>query len=226
MKKLGIYSIINLINGKNYVGSSNDLDKRKNSHFNKLKRGKHENKKLQNSFNKYGEEVFYFQILEECERSELLYNENKWFLLLNPEFNILPIAGSPLGSKRTEETKLKISNSTKGIKKKPMSEETKIKLSLSVKGFIHTDEAKRKISIASKRRIYSSVDKVVANKISETLKSYKGKFSAVLSEETVKEIRNLFNNKNLKPAEISKILGINRKTIAPIVRNKTYRWVE
>lgn len=53
------------------------------------------------------------------------------------------------GHIHTEETKRKISNTLKGVPKKPMSEETKRKLSESKKGKPwngkHTEESKRKI---------------------------------------------------------------------------------
>ena len=59
----GIYKIENLINGKIYIGSSVDLLGRKNAHFSQLNRNIHGNKKLQNSFNKYGKDNFNFKIL-------------------------------------------------------------------------------------------------------------------------------------------------------------------
>lgn len=43
--------------------------------------------------------------------------EQFWIDNLKPAYNILPVAGSNLGYHHTEETKQKISNSTKGVKK-------------------------------------------------------------------------------------------------------------
>lgn len=59
----GIYLIKNKINNKLYIGKSMNLLKRKREHLNKLRNNKHENSKLQNAFNKYGEENFLFEIL-------------------------------------------------------------------------------------------------------------------------------------------------------------------
>lgn len=72
---VGIYGIKNLINQKKYIGSSNHVQRRKNDHFLKLRKGKHTNIYLQSAFNKYGEENFQFEILEECKVTELLARE-------------------------------------------------------------------------------------------------------------------------------------------------------
>jgi len=67
----GIYEVYNIINGKVYIGQAVDIFKRKVSHFSALEGNYHSNEHLQKSFNKYGGECFKFQILEECEESEL-----------------------------------------------------------------------------------------------------------------------------------------------------------
>jgi group I intron endonuclease len=66
LKICGIYCIKNLINGKIYIGSSNDIKKRFNNHKNLLKNNKHTNNHLQSAWNKYKEKSFEFIILEEC----------------------------------------------------------------------------------------------------------------------------------------------------------------
>jgi hypothetical protein len=63
----GVYKIINTVNGKIYVGSSVDIRGRFNSHKSDLRQNKHGNSKLQNAWNKYGEECFVFEIAEECD---------------------------------------------------------------------------------------------------------------------------------------------------------------
>lgn len=62
----GIYCIENTQTGKRYIGQSKDIISRLNRHRNELKRGKHRNVLLQNSFNKYGLLFFKFYILELC----------------------------------------------------------------------------------------------------------------------------------------------------------------
>lgn len=121
--KPGIYRIINLITNKYYIGSASHPTKRQGNHFEQLRTNKHFNKRLQNAFNKHGEENFIWELLENCEKEELLIREQYYLntLLFAQEFinkqnkkfyelgyNINPIAGSPKGLKRSEETKAKI----------------------------------------------------------------------------------------------------------------------
>jgi len=62
IKKSGIYKIINKVNGKYYIGSSNDIKGRWSEHKNDLKANRHDNDYLQKSWNKYGEENFEFEV--------------------------------------------------------------------------------------------------------------------------------------------------------------------
>ena len=64
MKKIGIYQIKNVINGKSYIGKSVDIHSRKFQHKSALLKNKHHNSHLQASFNKHGEEAFRFRILK------------------------------------------------------------------------------------------------------------------------------------------------------------------
>jgi group I intron endonuclease len=63
-KKSGIYKILNRINGKYYVGSTKNFNKRWNSHKANLNKHTHTNIHLQNSYNKFGKENFEFHIVE------------------------------------------------------------------------------------------------------------------------------------------------------------------
>ena len=71
MSKSGIYQIKNKVNNKRYIGQSYYLNKRKNDHLSKLRRNQHDNVYLQNSFNKYGEDAFVFEVLEYCDKTKL-----------------------------------------------------------------------------------------------------------------------------------------------------------
>ena len=102
--KSGVYQIVNTVNGKFYIGSSIDLKKRKNKHFNELKHNKHTNVHLQSSVNKYGIENFHFEILATCPKEYCIKLEQFFINSLNPHYNIYPTAGSPLGMKHKIET--------------------------------------------------------------------------------------------------------------------------
>jgi group I intron endonuclease len=57
---------------------------------------------------KYGYSGFKLEILEYCNKADLLNREQYYLDLLKPEYNIYKKAGSPLGYKHTEETMAKL----------------------------------------------------------------------------------------------------------------------
>lgn len=62
--KCYIYKIINKITGQKYVGQTTNFSRRKTDHIQKLRKNIHPNSKLQSSWNKYGENNFYFEKIE------------------------------------------------------------------------------------------------------------------------------------------------------------------
>lgn len=100
---VGIYMIINKINGDCYIGSSINLKNRKSRHLRDLKNNNHHSLILQRAVKKYGIENFQFEIVEECLKSELLNREQYYLNVLSPKYNICKIAGSCLGTKQSKE---------------------------------------------------------------------------------------------------------------------------
>lgn len=88
IKNCGIYEIINIFNNKRYVGSSKNLYQRHQKHFSMLRHKKHDNCYLQNSWNKYGENNFEFNIIEYCKETDLRVREQYYIDNLNSEYNI------------------------------------------------------------------------------------------------------------------------------------------
>ena len=111
----GIYKIRNILNNKLYIGSTKQFILRFSTHKNLLRKNKHENPYLQNSWNKYGEENFKFEILIELSNSELdniLKLEEETIVKYNTlnrkyGYNICKVGKSRLGTKWSEESKLK-----------------------------------------------------------------------------------------------------------------------
>lgn len=75
----GIYKIENKENGKVYVGSSKDINKRWYAHRTALMNKKHHNAKLQHAWNKSGGKIeLEYSILEECDILKLFEREQHW----------------------------------------------------------------------------------------------------------------------------------------------------
>lgn len=143
--KSGVYQIVNLLNGKRYVGSAVWLHRRWKDHIKRLRRGHHRNAHLQNAFDRYGETAFLFSILEMVEIQSLTRREQYYLDTLQPEYNILPIAGSNLGYRHTAKTLRRMSKALKG---RVCSEETKQKISRAHMGQHDSAETRLKKSIA------------------------------------------------------------------------------
>ena len=96
----GIYKITNLVNGKFYIGSSSDIDNRwVVEHRYNLRRGLHDNPKLQHAWDFYGEDKFQLDMIEKVEPNEklLLEREQYYLDLFKPYirgigYNICPTA--------------------------------------------------------------------------------------------------------------------------------------
>jgi group I intron endonuclease len=99
----GIYKIYCNVSGKFYVGSSQELSRRKHHHYNRLRANKHGNPHLQNSYNLYGESNMTFEILEYCDKSLLLDVEQRYidsYKATGMMFNVASIAGASMRNKR------------------------------------------------------------------------------------------------------------------------------
>ena len=98
MRGSGIYQIINNMNGKKYVGSAQNLRVRQRRHINDLKSGEHRNRHIQRAWDKYGESVFSFHVLEYVGNHDFLIEREQYYMdILKPEYNISPTAGSCRG---------------------------------------------------------------------------------------------------------------------------------
>ena len=152
-KICGIYGIQNTLTGEWYVGQSQNIRKRYNTHMRHLAAGCHENEHLQRSFNKYGEEHFSFQLLERCSVTELDECEKKWIAEKNSKehgFNMTYGGGGMRGYHFSDEVRERMSAAHKGH---AVSEEQKQKMSLSKSGENHhffgkhlSEEHKQKLS--------------------------------------------------------------------------------
>lgn len=77
---IGVYKIINKINNKMYIGSSNNIYKRWKEHINDLNKNKHHSIHLQRAWNKYGQENFSFIIIEIIKNEDFQFEKEQYWL--------------------------------------------------------------------------------------------------------------------------------------------------
>lgn len=80
----GVYCILCLKNRKIYIGQSVNIKKRFVNHRYMLRKGTHNNKNLQKAWNKYGQEMFKFFLIEETTKKAIHKRELWWIKTLQP----------------------------------------------------------------------------------------------------------------------------------------------
>lgn len=150
LKICGVYIITSLIDSKYYIGRSHHCIERFCKHKSMLRKNKHCNQHLQSAWNKYGENNFTFDVLDESEIEILPSLEHWWCNMLNVHdrkfgYNVDPT--SPFG---------KIRNSA----------ETREKIRIKNTGFKTSEETKQKLRIYNlgKKKSHETVDKLRNNK--------------------------------------------------------------
>lgn len=111
---IGIYKITCLNNNECYIGSSVNIQDRWRQHLALLRGNRHTSPYLQHSYNKYGEDSLFFEViakLPNCSEKTLRQSEWAFIELYKPRFN----SASPIEYERSEEWKSKISETTKKL---------------------------------------------------------------------------------------------------------------
>lgn len=219
----GIYEFVNLLDRKHYIGSSENIERRRNQHVRNLRCNTHDNCHLQSAWNKYGEDKFSFNILKECDPDDLLLWEQLYVNCYEPEqlYNInleverppaktaeirKKISAAVRGRITSEETKRKIRALAQGRK---ASDDAKRKMSVSQRGRKHTEETKRKIGDANRGRKYSDESRKKMSEKRRSRPAYtdetkrkisESRLGKKHSEETRKKMSDA--NKRRKPASV------------------------
>ena len=168
----GCYEILNTVNGKRYIGSAMHLKARWRAHRNELKRNKHKNQILQRAWIKYGENAFKFLPILTCPPSMLLFYEQQPLDKLQPEYNILLVAGSSLGYKHSLEARAKIAEDGRNRKRGPLSIEHRAAISAGNVGQKQKPcsiETRARIGEASRNRKHPPCSPATRKKISKAL---------------------------------------------------------
>lgn len=172
-----IYKITNIVNGRVYVGSTKNYRERRTRHFYELRHNTHCNQRLQNAFNKYGEDNFKIEMLTPVTPDEMLWMEQNFIDWLdsanrNVGYNICKIAGRPVhsGWHHSEESKRRLSRANTG---KQRTLEARANMSIAQKrlfasGYIHPNKGKvfsgeekekHRIAMAQRRKAVIRIDK-------------------------------------------------------------------
>ena len=119
---IGVYKILNTVNGKFYIGSSVDIEKRFKQHRTDLNKGIHNNTYLQNAWNKYGANNFEFIVVECVDDIKILRDRETYYIQKtqctnhNIGYNLLADANIGLGVRASVEVREKISKACTGSK--------------------------------------------------------------------------------------------------------------
>ena len=131
----GVYAIVNILNGKLYIGSSKDIAKRYTEHLRALRRGRHHCVHLQRAWNKYGSVAFSLEVVESVDAlSELKAREQRHIDACADRYNMSALANRPTGMdgrKHTPEARTSISKALIGMKRSARSVEYCAKLSIA-----------------------------------------------------------------------------------------------
>ncbi len=198
MEICGIYTITCIINGKIYVGYSNDIEKRFKEHRRELNNDIHTNDRLQKAWNKYGIDNFIFEVLEEYEAEFLSSMENWWCNMLNSHnrnigYNIQ--STNPYGKFSCSEETLE------KIRKVKSTPEYKSKMSLKLTGKKRSPEDVMKMSERAKGRKHSpeTLSKMKGHKGGSGMKGMKH------TEEVKKRISDANKGKKKSKEQVEKL---------------------
>jgi len=151
--KIGIYSWVNKVNGKFYIGSGNSLYLRISDYYQNWYIISRSNLYIVKAFIEYGIKNFSLVILEYSNSENLILCEQKWINLLKPEYNIKYMVKNIKNCKHVIENKKKTR-----------------KISINKK---HTEEVKQVINDYCKNENNSFYDKKPLTLLKTTSKTNK-----------------------------------------------------
>lgn len=204
--KSGIYSIINEINGNQYVGSAKDLYLRLLEHI----AGKKSNSALQNAIIKYGLNNFTFYVLEyvsgensPVSNKEITSLETKYIAMYDFDklYNFKRISTSMLGYRHTEQALLK------------MIDRFKIKENHPMYGKTHTDETKNLIKKLGKNNPMYGKKHTEATKLLMSQNKKKYPFGVGIYDLNFNLIKRFNQN-----VELARHLNVSKVTVGKYIK--------
>jgi len=154
----GVYKIINIQNGRIYIGSAKEFKRRCKDHIKQLRINRHSNKFLQHDFNKCGEDAFEFRVIEvvpnstkeqrfEVEQKYLneVFDKQEHCYNINPNTTQLERS---VFSKNPEATKEKLRQKSKALWQDPVYVEKRV---ASLRKLNENPEYRKKLSVAQQK---------------------------------------------------------------------------
>lgn len=219
----GIYEIVNLINGKRYIGQTSNLYRRQYSHITKLNQNIHPNKHLQNAWNKYGKDAFEFQVLEYCSVDDLNERELYWInhyksntdgynIRLDPNSN----RGLQWSEKQRESMMAAINKENSYFKNHTVPRETMEKA---------WEASRKKVWTKEEREQHSK--RLIGTKVKDKTNMYAAQTgeknpSAKLSENEAKQVIYLLWNR-FAPSLLAEIYHVRIETISAIKHLRSWK---
>lgn len=219
-KASGIYIIINVKNGKVYIGQTVDFNRRWSDHKKTLNKDKHTNGHLQAAWNKYGSKSFKFLKLEYCEFEQLDEREQHHLNIYMAKgmcYNIAKdVRSSMRGRSPSKETRQKQSEAAK--RRSPVSEETRQKIGRVSKGIVRSEETRRKMSDAKKGH---AVSEETRHKLSEANKNMSEEKKRKISDANREAIKNMSAETRRKLSEAAIRIAAHRRAEREAIENKS-----
>lgn len=181
----GVYVIINLINGKYYVGSSVDIKVRLKNHLFCLTKNKHHNKHLQNDWNYFGQDKFTVKVVSIGDdflkkEQELLFDRTNSYNICNVVGETNPNVKIFKGFISPEGKNVDVTNLSKFCRDNNLSFTTMLRMSqgkrCSSNGWTHINASHKKV---------------------EAVKTYEGFINPSGEEVTIYNLRKFCYDNNL-----------------------------
>ena len=195
-----IYKFINKVNGKLYIGKTNNLYQRKHAHLAVARLGAENNfylasghyNLLQRAITKYGADNFDFVVIEENEQEEIIFEREKYWIAFY-KTNVCRY-GNEFGYNLTD--------GGEGSSGRKHTETAKQKIRDKAAGRLHTKETKQQMSVA---------------------RSGDGCGHNILTVQQIPEILRLRNEENLSYPTIGKMYGVSKTAIRKICTGKSWK---
>lgn len=216
MNKFYVYKHTNIINGKIYIGKSNNPTSRWSRHIYDAKKNRNNGSKqllFHKAINKYGSSNFILEILQEYASNEEALVGEKFFINkfmsnnCNIGYNLTEGGEGVSGYHRTPEECKNISIRNSGIRN-------------GMYGKIESIESRTsRGNKISKTKKSSKISKQITNQTIDKLKiAVKEKLSQKLTDDQKNEIINLYNSGKFIKRDLAARFGIGLKTIQYIIR--------